>query len=375
MCKERRRVSVLLRLHFCYEMQLERVVLIVTLAVLFFLTVVGNTWLCSSTPTLPTTQSLATSHASGTTEASTVHTTKVQEPVSFEWCQPTRLPAYTAPHGTNDTAFRVQLPRGSGACSQLMGILYGVMYATAQKRAFFIDERISRLPGNHSSWFTRFFQPIGDQNRDMDAPPLEDVYFSVNSKVHNFASGSPVISIGSEKLPRVQMKRRFTRRIWQFQPWVREKICPMLGKLNLRHPYVSLLVRRGDKILENRAPIPLNIITEFLSTVTWNGLFTRQVFVGTDDCRSINELAKAAPEYSFTSLCHLHFGQGWSLNQTQSDLTEHFLKFFGELTAMAAADVFLGDAGSNVHHWVSFMRSETSGNFTVYNMRDRKSVV
>ena len=44
------------------------------------------------------------------------------------------------------------------------------------------------------------------------------------------------------------------------------------------------------------------------------------------------------------------------------------LKFFGELTAMAAADVFLGDAGSNVHHWISFMRSETSGNFTVYDM-------
>eukprot|EP00439_Symbiodinium_sp_Y106_P078786 s3750_g17.t1 len=226
------------------------------------------------------------------------------------------------------------------------------MYATAKKRAFFIDERTSRLPGNHSSWFTRFFQPIGDQNRDMDAPPLEDVYYAVNPNVHNFASGSQVISIGSEKLPRVQMKRRFTRRMWQFQPWVREKICPMLGKLNLTHPYVSLLVRRGDKILENRAPIPLNIITEFLSTVTWNGLFTRQVFVGTDDCRSINELAK-----------------GWSLSQTQSDLTEHFLKFFGELTAMAAADVFLGDAGSNVHHWVSYMRSETSGNFTVHNMR------
>ena len=203
----------------------------------------------------------------------------------------------------------------------------------------------------------------------MDAPPLEDVYYARQSKCPQLCFRESSNLYWLRETATGPNEAALYPQDVAVPALGAEKICPMLGKLNLTHPYVSLLVRRGDKILENRAPIPLNIITEFLSTVTWNGLFTRQVFVGTDDCRSINELAKAAPEYSFTSLCHLHFGQGWSLSQTQSDLTEHFLKFFGELTAMAAADVFLGDAGSNVHHWVSYMRSETSGNFTVHNMR------
>lgn len=291
--------------------------------------------------------------------------------VQFEWCKPNALEQFTEPETSDQPAYRLQFRPGSGACSVLIGILDAAMHAATLKRPFFLDERKSRLCGNYSSWYNRYFQPIGQQGRNPEQQPFVDMFYE--KQVLNF-SRRENITIQGETLPKIQMKQRFLRRFWQFQPWVQEKICPMLQELKLRHPYISLLVRRGDKQLEKRKPIPISAVLELLNTVTWNGIVTTDVFVGTDDCRAIEELkAAAGPRFVFKNLCHIQFGLGWVLEESvREDLTEHYLKFFGELIAMASADIFLGDSGSNVHHWVAYMRSEDSGNFTVYDLRTRE---
>ena len=144
----------------------------------------------------------------------------------------------------------------------------------------------------------------------------------------------------------------------------------------LRHPYVSLLVRRGDKTRENTQPINVSTIVEFLDAVTVNGTLTREVFVGTDDCRSLSELKQASRRYTFKNLC----GKSWELGWKQSpelkkqNLTDHYIKFFGELLAMSASDIFLGDHLSSVHHFVAYMRPLSSTEKSVFTMRKASSV-
>ncbi|CAE7271123.1 unnamed protein product [Symbiodinium natans] len=196
-----------------------------------------------------------------------------------------------------------------------------------------------------------------------------------NSSSQKFGS-TEQITIGSETLPKHQMKQRFLRKVWQFRPWTRERACPMVAKLKLRHPYVSLLVRRGDKTRENTQPINVSTIVEFLDAVTVNGTLTREVFVGTDDCRSLSELKQASRRYTFKNLC----GKSWELGWKQSpelkkqNLTDHYIKFFGELLAMSASDIFLGDHLSSVHHFVAYMRPLSSTEKSVFTMRKASSV-
>jgi len=295
--------------------------------------------------------------------------------VHFDWCAPVRLPPYRAPAGWQSTGkpLRAQFYRRSGACSTLVGYLDVSMYAQAHGLAFFIDESPSLIRQNRTSWFHRYFQP---SRAGLARIPKEFVDGAHKGFVVNWVRRDP-ITMGNRTLERIDMRRHWLRKVWAFQPWVQQKMCPHLKSLKLTWPYIAILVRRGDKTSERGdgnnkqlMPIPLEHWVNALQGFSLAGL-VREVFLATDDCRVLDELRAAMPGWRFSSLCGFHFGTGWRLfkDVRRQDLEPHHLKFFGELIAMASATIFLGDIRTNVHNWVVYMRPVNSSNASNFNMR------
>ena len=285
----------------------------------------------------------------------------------FEWCKEAEVVPYVQRSPSQESpAFRIQLLPGSGACSSLLGVLASVMYAQKRERAYFLDESETRLKGSHPSWYLRYFQPIGSSE---PLSPFEDMPIS-SKEVRKFA-GMPQLTIGSETMWRVNMKRTFLRRYWQFLPSVRQEVCGNVRQLGLPQRFFSIMVRRGDKItVENRSAVPLEHYIDTLQS--FQGISDiRDVFVGTDDCSVLEELRGMAPSLTFHDFCYIQNAHGWDLKKDVThDLDSHFLKFFAELTVMSASDIFIGDRASNVFNWVLYMRRSDSRNATVFNVRD-----
>jgi len=288
----------------------------------------------------------------------------LREEPFFEWCEERKLPPYKAPEGSESkVVHKVRLLPGSGACSALLGVMDAAMYSEAFGHSYFVDESITRLKGNHTAWFNRFFQPTG-----LAAEPAKSTDITWNKTVVTWRF-QDYLSVGGVRDGRLNMRRVWLRRLWAFQPWVQRRFCPALKALGLRSPYIAVMIRRGDKDKEKRLPVPMDQIVDTLRGLSVNGAI-REFFVASDDCRVLGELREAMPESTFKSLCHMYEGHGWQLAEdTTTDLDMHFYKFFGELTAMAASTFYIGDSFSTVHFWATYMRPLNSSNATFFNMR------
>lgn len=288
---------------------------------------------------------------------------------SPEWCtyQPAmeQTSLYEGPPASeNITAYKIRLLPGSGMTSALVGILEGVMYASAHGHPFFLDESQSPLRVNHSDFYNRYFHPIGLQTAPTE---FEDITYTGN--VTDFSRTND-ITIGSETAPKFEMKRRWVRRIWRMRPEIQTEVCHAIRNLNLPGRYLSILVRRGDKMtLEHVQNVPLEHYNATLSGASLGGLIT-DVFVATDDCRVLKELEARFPMWSFASLCHVDAMDGWDIrNVTGFDLHSHFIKFVAEMVVMAAATTVVVDLRSNVGHWVYYMRPVTDSPLAFIDIR------
>ncbi|CAE7412869.1 unnamed protein product [Symbiodinium sp. CCMP2592] len=279
----------------------------------------------------------------------------------FEWCKPSKVVPYTG--SAELPAFRIRLGIGSGACSTLLSVFEAAMYAMQQQRRFFLDENVTRLKGNRTTWYRHFFQPIGEAFTQ----PFVDIAYT---KDVTRLTRNGTITFRNQTMRKIDMKRSILRQVWQFQPSVQQDVCHLVHGLHLHHPYIAMFIRLGDKLtVEHRVPVPLEDYIDTLLGVSLNGL-VRTVFVAMDDCRVLQKLQAAAPMFKFLSLCDVEFGTGFIMDKdSKRDLEAHFLKFFGELTVMAEADTLIGDRQSNVHHWVALMRRISSSNVSLIDVR------
>lgn len=203
-------------------------------------------------------------------------------------------------------------------------------------------------------------------------------------------------------VPRVGQLRTVAQAIWRLRPEVQDAVASRLQVLQLRHPYMAVHVRRGDKKREAREVSPAAYVDAVLSLaqrslrLRGDGLRGLQVLLMGDDFTSVKALSRllrrhgfvtltaATPEYdgcvsrvygrvgahlkvvSYTRvtslpsvLIALRFNERtFRSGESPVPARRLALDLLADVQAAVAADAFVGTESSNVGSMVQLLRTQ-----------------
>jgi len=311
-----------------------------------------------------------------------------------EWCMaPTVDPLPYEQCKFDNFVFRLAF---NGGLTNAFGyVLKGALWAYEIQTCFFVDEQgeppflAGAQVGERNEplervypFIERYFEPIGlppdhpkvrwaRENRKFTEPDSRQI------NLHEYGMTSWFREVDDPRRHRVReiqpldvynkdniwTKKWFLRRLFRILPEVRSIACSRLSKYNLQNEYITLSIRRGDKIIETEIS-PLQPYIDAAEEAIQTHFEGRVpiMFVASDDCSVMNDLRTLRPQWVLVGECDdaseengftLTNMRDWSLEQTDN----HYYKFITEMIAMASAKYFIGVSSTNVSLWIYFMRS------------------
>mmetsp|Transcript_26394 Transcript_26394/g.39025 ORF Transcript_26394/g.39025 Transcript_26394/m.39025 type:complete len:417 (+) Transcript_26394:75-1325(+) len=308
-----------------------------------------------------------------------------------EWCQsPTEPPL---PYGNCEyDSWVFRIPVYGGLTNALHFIMKGAIWAFEEEVCFYVDEwspTQSRLGAREpvedsiSPFLERYFERIG---MPKDSEPIQKALNSnqvitptyqqiQRHEYGRFSSGLTAIDndvrhkkrsleiLKLRDIDNILLKKQFLHRFFRILPQLRYLACSRLRAQGLEDEYMTLSVRRGDKVLEFELELSLMPYIEKaeIAIQTHFGGAPPTIFVASDDCSVMQEFRELRPNWRFVGECDnatedngfvIADMKMWTAEQTD----RHYQKFVSEMIAMASAKYFIGVSTTNVTYWVYFMR-------------------
>lgn len=157
----------------------------------------------------------------------------------------------------------------------------------------------------------------------------------------------PLYTVDFQKL-----RSRVARSLWRLNPEIRECVGQVKAECGIGlSPYISTVVRRGDKCLETSYVS----IDHYVAKISaFSGQFSR-VFISGDDVPAIDALARRLPNFTVFTI-RPPFAGGYVhsefLDSPPSSRLASMVRFLAQVELMAASRLFLGTRSTNVSYMV-----------------------
>lgn len=156
----------------------------------------------------------------------------------------------------------------------------------------------------------------------------------------------------------VDLQSAFARLVFRLSPSVLGKVQKTIRELKLNHSnYISLHIRRGDKILE----APGVETAKFIACIEELNIEFDCVFVASDDYRAVEELTAHRPDWKVKSLVDPgKTGHDQQLFNSMSKQVkfEETIVLLTEVYLHCQAKCFIGSISSNVSRFIALHRSD-----------------
>mmetsp|Transcript_5636 Transcript_5636/g.8170 ORF Transcript_5636/g.8170 Transcript_5636/m.8170 type:complete len:409 (+) Transcript_5636:58-1284(+) len=289
------------------------------------------------------------------------------------------------------------IPFFGGMTNALKFVVLGALMSFEENRCFTISEKDAHLNPGHrfgktkngemGNFVDHFFEGIGLPH---DHPIVKERMASGNyvvrewrqywdslerrrTSLHNFNYNTSMYSHPAANVDGVTLKRDFIRHMWHLLPSYRDSTCQALKDQGIFDTdYIALSVRRGDKTAEHFAFPTMRVYireAENLVRHVFKDGEIPKIFVATDDCKTLHELRRLRPQWTFISQCDLlaEIQTGYDIKKIPKmngkQREEHFRKFFVELYALAFSKLYIGVAYTNVAWWAYMMRPNFNQDF------------
>ena len=160
------------------------------------------------------------------------------------------------------------------------------------------------------------------------------------------------------KLPSdyAELRQMLSKALWAYQPEIAERVETIKAEIpKFSKPYLSLCIRRGDKIIESDYA-PLELYAKHLQT--YENQF-QEVFIAGDDLPAIEELASRLTNFKCLYLSPA-FKRGYNnaiFSQQSIDIRKDAMtRFFAQVELMRDSAIFIGTKTTNVSWLVSNYR-------------------
>ncbi|XP_076818653.1 alpha-(1,6)-fucosyltransferase-like [Clavelina lepadiformis] len=152
--------------------------------------------------------------------------------------------------------------------------------------------------------------------------------------------------------PNVWWIGQIMRYLFRVQPWVMKIAEDIKEKFQIKHPYVSVQVRRTDKIAHRIAVA--HEISEYMDHVTeWFDNYekihakkvSRKVYIASDDQRVVEEAMSKFPDYEFA---HYWLGKNHSSRPSGRKSLDGLLAIACDVILLSEGDYFVGTYTSHI---------------------------
>jgi hypothetical protein len=145
--------------------------------------------------------------------------------------------------------------------------------------------------------------------------------------------------------------------VWVYRPEVEQEVTRTRAGWDLPAHYISVHVRRGDKISES----PYVALDQYVTAIERARPEVCAVVVASDDASATDELARLLPTRFQVVSCSAPSGRGFSrsgFNQLPPpERYRQVKRFLAELEVLRRGDLFVGAASSNVTYLIEMMRA------------------
>ena len=148
------------------------------------------------------------------------------------------------------------------------------------------------------------------------------------------------------------------RLMWVYRADVGQEILQTVSDWDIPDSYLSVHVRRGDKILES----PYVALDRYVAAIDRARPEGCAVVIASDDASAADELARLFPPRFQVVSCSAPSGSGYSQKEF-NDLPaparfQQVKRFLAELDVLRRGELFVGSAGSNVTYLIAMMRAD-----------------
>ncbi|GEM_PF-2503997 len=156
----------------------------------------------------------------------------------------------------------------------------------------------------------------------------------------------------------VDLQSAFAQLLFRFSPKIMERVMTRVKSLDLMdRRYLSVHIRRGDKILEN----PRIESAKFIDCIEALGIEYDAIFVASDDFRAVEEIRRARPDWDVKTLVlpsKTGHDQPTFNKLSKQEKLEETLLLLTEVYLHCQADYFLGSISSNVSRFIALNRAD-----------------
>jgi len=148
----------------------------------------------------------------------------------------------------------------------------------------------------------------------------------------------------------------FVNNHWKLSPLVEAKVDEIESTLELKTGYLSLHIRRGDKLWEEAEKKSIAHYFENISIDNY-----KQIFIATDDYSSVGEVkeylkGKDIDVLSNVSECDTGHEQSKFNNQSKLEQRENIIKLLAEVEVLRKSECFVGSLSSNLGRFVYMLK-------------------
>jgi len=280
-----------------------------------------------------------------------------------------------------ETSFAFRFGRGGGFCAEMLGLVKSMMCCLHRKSRLCLS-RGGRPTGiGVVNGFADYFEPLFPEIDAgiLNALNLQAVRGSGRfpiarrgvSRLLRAATGVdlfmmddlgalparlvvPELGIDAEYLDACAL---LIGLIWVYPPEVEQEIIRTRADWDVPASYISVHVRRGDKISES----PYVALDRYVTAIERARPEGCAVVVASDDASAADELARLLPPRFQVVSCSAPSGRGFSrsgFNQLPApERYRQVKRFLAELEVLRHGDLFVGAASSNVTYLIEMMRA------------------
>ena len=158
-----------------------------------------------------------------------------------------------------------------------------------------------------------------------------------------------------------QMMRLLLSLVYHHNTEIEKELNQVIQSINIKSPYISVHIRRGNKIIElKKNNKKFTGIEYFIKEIKKHRDISSSIFLATDDYSVVEELRTQLPDYKiYTTTSKIHKG---FYEKKFDDLgidgrRQEIIRLFADLHFMCQGDFFIGEWSSNIGRLVLLFRN------------------
>lgn len=187
-----------------------------------------------------------------------------------------------------------------------------------------------------------------------------DVYEAIRSK--EFVAKEFDIPELNIKGDIFQAKKVLFRVVYRHNAEVQRVIHDRDHFLDNIKPYISIHVRRGDKVAEKTKEAEAVVLARYVKHVTSTHPDTKNIFIATDDYRVIKEIKEICPPcWRISTFCRPNatgYDQGRFNWEDENTKKQHMLDLFIDLHFLIESQFYIGTYSSNLSRLVALSKGK-----------------